>query len=137
MNRNHWRTAATVLCLINLVAIGSVGVYLYGWWQAWNRLYHIDWTQFKSPEELREIAERTLRVPLDIHDPCIMLMEHGDSGSVPYLIGALKWQPNWPTENGFGECTKGHCLDALKKITGVDAGLNYEDWRGWYENSRR
>ena len=29
-------------------------------------------------------------------------------------------------------CTKDHCLEALRRITGHDAGLNYSDWAEWW-----
>lgn len=89
------------------------------------------------PVDGKKTAKCALRVPLDIHDPCILLERCGDTDSIPYLIGALKWQPHIPTETGVVECTGYHPIDALKKITGVDVGPNYENWREWYLNSKR
>jgi len=32
-------------------------------------------------------------------------------------------------------CTKMHCLNALGRITGHDAGLNYSDWAEWWAST--
>lgn len=121
-----------VFFVVHLLVLAPIGGYLYGWWRAWNRFYDTEWICTLHPEDGRETAERALRVPIDIHDPCITLIRQGNSESIPYLIGALKWQPQTSPGDGRLECTKIHCLEALKKITGVDAGENYEDWRDWY-----
>ena len=127
------------LCGILLIVLATIGIYVFGWWQANLRLRDVKWLDSANPTELRETAHRALRIPLvfDPHDAFIVLMHDGNADSVPHLLWGLRWQRHNPPGNGMMVCTKAHCLAALRRITGVDAGLNYEDWRDWYNKSRR
>ena len=86
-------------------------------------------------DERKHVAEQALIIPLDGgHDAFITLIYCGDADSIPYLLCGLWWQPD--TEPGEGMvCTKAHCLDALKRITGHDAGSNYSDWAAWWDST--
>jgi len=88
-----------------------------------------------SPAEQRKVLHRILRWPGVHHDAYIALIEVGEETSVPFLIKSLQWQPRTP--DGLMVCTKGHCLEALKRITGADAGIEYEDWAAWWEENKK
>ena len=133
------RHAVIALCAILFFVLATIGIYLFGWWQAYRRLQDNNWVQAANPAEIRETAHRALRIPLvfDPHDAFLHLKRDRNASSVPYLIWGLRWQPHNPPGDRMMVCTKEHCLAALRRITGVDAGLNYEDWRDWYNKSRR
>jgi hypothetical protein len=57
---------------------------------------------------------------------------YGDLDSVPALLLGLRWQAETEPD-GVMDCTKAHCLDALCRITGHNAGVNYSDWRRWWD----
>lgn len=84
--------------------------------------------QAASPAEFRAAAHAALRFPgFDPHDAYLVLLDYGDPSSVPVLIRSLRWQPH-TAPHGILICTKAHCLEALRKLTGRDLGANYEDW---------
>jgi hypothetical protein len=68
------------------------------------------------------------------HDAFIILAENGNPSSIPLLIAALQWQGD--TEEDTMECTKGHCLTALRRLTRADAGANYKGWKRWWKEHR-
>ena len=55
---------------------------------------------------------------------------HGKGSDLPVLLFGL--QSLGDTTNGVMVCTKAHCLDALRTITGANPGVNYSDWAKWY-----
>ncbi len=71
------------------------------------------------------------------HDAFIYLEVLGNKDSVPLLIRALRWQPG-PLKNrdgtdaGIMECTVGHCVDALKSLTGEDFKYAADAWQKWW-----
>jgi len=75
------------------------------------------------------------------HDTFLALKKVGNRDSVPYLIRALKWQNvihRKDIANGeLVECTYGHCIDALAKLTGMDFEMDYEAWLVWWEQTGR
>ena len=71
----------------------------------------------------------------NLHDAYIDLIRVGDESSVPFLIRSLKWHPRSP--DGSMVCTKGHCLEALERITNNNPGYEYEDWKRWWRENRR
>jgi len=93
-----------------------------------------------SNEEVRKRVHTVLRVCADkdaLHDAFLLSIEFGNAKTVPLLIEALKKQPETQPEENMG-CTKGHCLEALWKLTGHHAGPNYADWKKWpLEQSRK
>ncbi len=66
-----------------------------------------------------------------LHDGAIELADIGDINSVPALLVVLKKNP--PMPNGGMICTAAHALQALRKITGANPGIKYEDWSAWWE----
>lgn len=91
-----------------------------------------------SPEslEIRDLTHRSMLAGNGQHDGAIWLADHGDSSSVPALMKALEDNQPPPGEDG-AECTYGHAVDALRKITGHDAGWKYADWKVWYEELQK
>ncbi len=66
-----------------------------------------------------------------LHDGAGELADIGDISSVPALLVVLKKNP--PMANGSMICTTAHALQALRKITGANPGIKYEDWSAWWE----
>jgi hypothetical protein len=88
-----------------------------------------------SNGELKEVAQRVPTCPVGgHHDAFLLLSRVGDAESIPYLLWGLRWLPDTP-KGGVMPCTKAHCLEALRKITGHDAGLNYSDWAEWWAST--
>ena len=86
-----------------------------------------------TPDEIRDLSHRVLKWPFwGAHDAFLSLVECGDESSVPLLINALWWQPT-TKEKGVMVCTKSHGLEALRTITNQNAGMNYDDWRKWWD----
>ncbi len=72
----------------------------------------------------------------ELHDTCGALIHVGDSTSVPHLIRALKLFPDAePGPNEGSICTRFHCVDALKRITGANPGMSHSSWKQWYQAS--
>lgn len=65
-----------------------------------------------------------------LHDGSLELAHIGDISSVPALLVVLKENPPYP--NGAMVCTSAHALHALRKITGENPGIKYEDWSAWW-----
>ena len=102
------------------------------------KMKDIGWLEKASPQERLDVSYQVLSFPVGMHhDAFLMVNDYGDAKSIPYLLRGLRWQPH--TDPGFSamRCTKAHCLAALKRITGHDAGLNYEDWARWWETEGR
>ena len=66
-----------------------------------------------------------------LHDGAGELSYIGDISSVPALLVVLKENP--PMSSGSMICTAAHALQALRKITGANPGIKYEDWSAWWE----
>jgi hypothetical protein len=70
------------------------------------------------------------------HDWPSELAETGDVNCVPALIAVLKRNPI--EADGSMICTRDHCLQALRKLTGADLGDTDEVWiRWWAENQKK
>ena len=88
-----------------------------------------------SKDDLKEVAQRVLTFPVGgHHDAFLVLSEFGDAESIPYLLAGLRWQPHTAPGEPM-KCTKLHCLEALRAITGHNAGLNYSDWATWWAST--
>ncbi len=81
-----------------------------------------------SPQEWREVYHDAIRWGGD-HDSFLGLMSVGDESSIPHLIRVLEDMP------GPMGCTKDHCIDALRAITGEDLGEDAASWKQWDESS--
>ena len=92
--------------------------------------HHVSWFKGLSPSKKRELAHRALARPEAMHhDAFIVLAEHGTEESVPYLLDWLRTQDD--VKDSIIVCTRGHCIEALEKITGMKLGYNYSDWQDW------
>jgi hypothetical protein len=124
---------AAVGCLV-IVAGVIIGLQ---WWNLFDKIRSVEWYETATPAEMKATAEQLLWFPpLGHHDAFIILIDYGDVDSIPSLMQGLWWQPNTP-KGGAMVCTKLHCLEALRKITGHNAGRNYSDWRDWWDSVGR
>jgi hypothetical protein len=90
------------------------------------RMRDMQWLETAMPEEQRQVAHRILSLPIgNHHDAFLVLIRHGTAASTPYLLNRLK---NYG-DTDFIECSHDHCVEALKTITGLDAGYRYADWK--------
>ena len=85
----------------------------------------------KDLKRRAEIHEKMLRGEY-LHDGALELKYIGDITSVPALLVVLKKHP--PAPDGLMVCTTGHALDALRKLTGANPGIRYEDWNVWWQS---
>ena len=78
----------------------------------------------------REYATSSLNFT---HDEYVLIIKYGygDVQDVPKLIRGLEYygdiKPDEPVV-----CSRDHCLEALKLVTGVNPGPNARDWRTWW-----
>ncbi len=119
--------------LILLIGLASIFFYIEIWIPA-GYLRDVSWLNNTPAQEKIKIAHKVLRYPIgNHHDAFIILVHHGNEDSIPYLINALKWYERFnKEEDDFIACTKTHCLEALRKITGKDMGNNTIAWKNWY-----
>ena len=128
--------AGIAWCTVSLALIvGAAALLYFEWWVPNCKFFDVNWYDKASKEELKTTAHRVLILPFpDPHDAFLVLKDAGDVDSIPYLLWALRWQPD---TKGTMICTKSHCLDALRKITGHNAGENYKEWATWWETTGR
>ncbi len=88
----------------------------------------------KDPVRTRNICHQVLSHYIgDHHDAFIIISHVSTEESVPYLINALRWQPETkPTDAGMID-TKAICLQDLSALTNQRPGLNYSDWVKWWK----
>jgi len=117
-------------------AFAALSLFLYyQWWVPNQRLKDLQWMNAAGNNDLKEAAQRVLTCPVGgHHDAFLLLSEVGDAESIPYLLWGLRWLPDTP-KGGVMPCTKAHCLEALRRITGHNAGLNYSDWAEWWAST--
>lgn len=130
--RKRFLGVLAVICCICVAA----GIALYHqWWVPNQRLKDLQWMNTASKDDLKEVAQRVLTCPVGgHHDAFLVLFRVGDAESIPYLLTGLRWQP-YTGKGGGMPCTKAHCLEALRRITGHDAGRNYNDWAEWWAST--
>ena len=133
-----WKKRILQALLYGFVIVSFVGAYLYfSLWIPNKRLADSDWIESASKEEIRSNCHAILGFPFgNHHDAFQWLAENGSRESVPVLIRALKWQPE-PSDSGLMVCTTGHCLEALKSLTGHDAGSSYCEWKEWWDTTQK
>jgi hypothetical protein len=122
-----------IVVIVSLAAVGVLvlasiagGVYL----RSLNHLLdNRDWLTKATPAQQKSVSEQILLVPYGDHHTAFQLLErYGDVDSIPYLLRGLSWEPDPAVE-----CTTDHGLDALRRITGHNAGDHYADWRKWWD----
>ena len=103
--------------------------------KAFKDIYKDDNFLKMTPDQHRELAHRVLRYPVgNHHDAFLELEMFGNRDSVPKLISALKWHDPLSSSN-IMVCTKIHCLEALREITGENNGTSYFKWRSWWRST--
>lgn len=126
--------------MIGLVVVGILsgiaGLVAYRCWLVPHRkLADLEWLENASAAERRDVAHWVIRWEQGAHhDAFILLTDCGNAKSIPLLIRALRW---YPSSDGVMVCTKGHCLDALRTITGHNAGISHEAWAKWWDATGR
>ena len=126
-----------VCWLKRLLLLGAVACPLFAYfvllplWQ----IHNPNWLQKANAKEKLDTLHRVLSIPLGPlhHDAFLLANDIGTKKTIPYLISALRWQSDNGPDDDIMVCTKTHCLDALKKLTKHDAGLNYINWRKWQQ----
>ena len=59
--------------------------------------------------------------------------KYGDEADLPALFYDLKRCPvHHEGDRTWADCQRGHCLDALKRITGASPGDEDDDWAAWW-----
>jgi hypothetical protein len=128
--RQRWLILAVIIFSAALIVSSATGLY---WWNLQRKIMSFEWLQTATPAERKDVSERLLWFPWgDPHDAFVFLIDDGDVSSIPSLLAGLRWQPDTPPGGGM-ICTKLHCLKALRRITGHNAGWNYSDWRKWWD----
>ncbi|MCI5208383.1 MAG: hypothetical protein D3910_06225 [Candidatus Electrothrix sp. ATG2] len=90
------------------------------------------WWENASQDEIRQLCHRAISTRFGAHHNAFLsLAQMGNAESVPLLIRALKWHET-PDEDVLVICTTGHCLKALRSLTGHNAGTKYLDWKRWW-----
>jgi hypothetical protein len=129
-----WLILMVIILSSALIVSAATGLY---WWNLQRKLMSLELQETATAAELKDVAEQLCWFPWgDPHDAFITLIEDGDASSIPALLTGLRWQPDTPP-GGAMICTKLHCLKALRRITGHNAGLNYSDWRKWWDDVGR
>ncbi len=134
--RSKLTSRKTVVFLLSasIIVIMITGCFFVDLLVMRNTLQDHDWWENASSYEKRQLAQRALTRPLSFHhDACLLLIDHGNEESVPYLLTYLKWHDFFNRDDDFIVCTKSHCLEALQEITGKDLGDHYSDWESMQE----
>ena len=126
-NLVYWLKRLLLVCVVTFPLLAYF-VFLPLW-----RIHNPNWLQKASPKEKLDTLHRALSIPLGPghHDVFLLANDIGTKETIPYLISALWWQSDNGPDDDIMVCTKTHCLDALKKLTKHDAGVNYSNWRKW------
>ena len=120
------RTRLWLACLVLVVTTLIVGYAYSRIWKPHQKMSDTQWLATASPQEQRKTAHQILRLPVgNHHDAFLVLILHGTEESVPYLLNRLKKY----ADGDFIECSHDHCVAALRRITGLDAGYRYADWK--------
>jgi len=110
-----WILAASTLLIVSLVV-----ALVLPWWRANARISDPQWVEHAAPREVAREAENVLRYPVgNHHDACLLLIQTGDSLSVPVLRQSL-------ARFDESECTADHCREALRALT-PDNSMNQQD----------
>jgi hypothetical protein len=121
------------LALVATSAVAAIAA--AGWlWFIWipnHRLGDVTFVDHAAPEEVRRMAERALQSPWgNHHDACLLLSRVGDAGSIPVLVRSLRGRE--PATAHAEDCTVLHCVEALRQLTGQDAGMDPGQWQVWW-----
>lgn len=130
MKQNKLKQFLPSLLLMGFLVV----MFVFQLWLPNKKINDLEWREKASIEEIRELSHKILSFPVgNHHDAFILLLGVGNKDSIPYLISALKWQEDTEKE-GLMSCTKSCCLEALKKLSDHNAGINYSDWQKWWDS---
>jgi hypothetical protein len=125
--RRPWVSPALIAALAVMIIAVTATVWFI--WIPNQRLEDAAFMEHASPAQIRHVAERVLRTPWgNQHDACLLLSRVGNRDSVPFLLRSLNWNEPRPD----ADCTPMHCLEALRKLTGHDAGTDPREWEAWW-----
>lgn len=137
--RRKWPKIAFIVSILLFVAVAlfCTWPHLIAPWSLFVRHPRLAtiWYDHAPDWEKRRVAHITLSDKYNPfwHDAFIILTDYGDESSVPILIDALSSPVlKEAIEKDFMSCTWAHCLEALKKLTGEDLGLNHHAWDEWW-----
>ena len=131
--KKRWIIRIGVACLM-LLAIS--GLYFYmAIWQPHRQFYRDEaWWKTATTNDQRLLCHRIISHRIGApHDAFLHLRHIGNKDSIPLLIRALKWQKS--PEGDMIVCTTGHCVDALRSLTGEDYGTDYRKWHEWWKTT--
>lgn len=123
---------STITLLLGIAAVAIPLLYVWAV-RPWKQFADPEWWSAASQDEQRELCHRLLSRRLEQHSVFFRLREIGDKNSVPLLIGYLDGAFP-PLEDG-GTCSTTHCLDALRSLTGHDAGKGFDEWNEWWKTT--
>jgi hypothetical protein len=122
------------LAVVALLAFG--GLHFYAAILQPHRQFYRDeaWWKTATTNDQRRLCHRLISHRIGAHhDAFLHLRKIGEKESVPLLIRALKWQA--PPDGDIVVCTTGHCVDALRSLTGQDCGTDYRKWDEWWRSA--
>jgi hypothetical protein len=129
--REQRRCTGPALLAASAVAIIAGAGWLWFIWIPNRRLGDITFVDQAAPGEVRRIAERVLQNPWgNHHDACLLLSRVGDAGSIPVPVRSLRGHA--PPVDNVADCTVLHCVEALRQLTGQDAGMDPRQWEVWW-----
>ncbi|MBS0210081.1 MAG: hypothetical protein JSS27_14125 [Planctomycetes bacterium] len=136
MNK-RWKRSSQVLAILS-VGAALLGTAFYCFVILPNeRFRDHDWMSNASEDELRQNCHCALLVPVgNTHDASIALIRIGNADSVPLLIRALWYIEPRGTDKSMWECTRSHCVDALRSLTD-EKHVTYAEWSQWWEAEGR
>ncbi|MGP8199123.1 MAG: hypothetical protein ACLQU4_06440 [Limisphaerales bacterium] len=77
-------------------------------------------------QTLLYFVRRDVRLYGPGHDDYLYLGKYGSKEDIPSLLYGLKQQTN------SQDCTYGHCVDALRALSGANPGDTYREWTNWW-----
>ena len=96
------------------------------------------WTEAAKQSECRTEAHSRLQQRVGLHNSFVDLIDAGDKSSIPVLIDIMK-TPEAAAAYASEDCpcTWGHCLEAIRVITGRTFGPDPEAWQSWWDTTGR
>jgi hypothetical protein len=118
--------------LFSLLFGAAVTFYFWAWVPG-KRFSDPVWWESASQTERADLCHILIDRNLDGHDVWLHLRHVGNKASIPRLLKQFE-DAGAILEDG-GWCVADHCLDALRSITGHDAGKTPGAWRSWWEET--
>lgn len=122
----------TVSGLLGLLLITAVAFYFW----ALVPIKHFSdpvWWESASQTERADLCHILIDRHLDGHDVWLHVRHVGNKASIPRLLKQFD-EAGAVMEDG-GCCVADHCLDALRSLTGHDAGKTASAWQSWWDET--